>query len=291
MRQCDLSGWADFSNARKYGFTLFLAAAMVGAAQRASAATPALAVNRNATLLQLIDQADPIVKIVMVILLIASVLTWTLWIGKTAELRRAANLLRQDTATLRCGDSLKQIETVKYWAIAEMVQTATLELQKGGPAPTRRSLDAIEERVAAQLPVIESRAIHHTLRGTNILASIGATAPFIGLAGTVWGIMNSFLGISQSHLTSLTVVAPGIAEALLATAMGLAAAIPAVLIYNHLSRSIAGYRRMLAEASMLTLCVLSREIELRTPAQASAEVTSPASRGQMESVRAELKRV
>jgi biopolymer transport protein ExbB len=301
VRQCDLSRWTDLGGACRRGFTLFLAVTLLGAAQGASAATQSVAINRSS--LQLIEQADPVVKTVMVILLIASVITWTLWIAKTAELRRAARLLRKDTATLRRADILKDAEGVKYWAITEMVQAAALELQRGGPTPTRRALDGIEERVTAQLPVIESRAIHHTLRGTNTLASIGATAPFIGLAGTVWGIMNSFLGISQSHLTSVAVVAPGIAEALLATAMGLAAAIPAVLIYNHLARSIAGYRRMLAEASMLTLCTLSREVGLRTPAPAPADVasltprahaawpdSSPAADGKVET-RSELKRV
>ena len=82
-----------------------------------------------------------------------------------------------------------------------------------------------------------------------MLATIGATAPFVGLFGTVWGIMNSFIGISKSHTTNLAVVAPGIAEALLATAFGLAAAIPAVVIYNVFARSIAGYRAMLGDAS------------------------------------------
>ena len=82
------------------------------------------------------------------------------------------------------------------------------------------------------------------IRGTGILATIGATAPFVGLFGTVWGIMNSFIGISKPHTTNLAVVAPGIAEALLATALGLVAAIPAVVIYNMFSRSIAGYRAL-----------------------------------------------
>ena len=104
--------------------------------------------------------------------------------------------------------------------------------------------------------------MHRILWGTNVLASIGAISPFVGLAGTVWGIMNSFMGISRSQSTSLAVVAPGIAEALMATAIGLAAAIPAVLIYNSLSRSIAGYRRLLNEVAVLSACVLSRENEL-----------------------------
>jgi biopolymer transport protein ExbB len=95
-------------------------------------------------------------------------------------------------------------------------------------------------------------------RGTGLLATIGATAPFVGLFGTVWGIMNSFIGISESHTTNLAVVAPGIAEALLATAMGLVAAIPAVVIYNHLVRVIGGYRTLLDDASAQLLLMISR---------------------------------
>ena len=99
------------------------------------------------------------------------------------------------------------------------------------------------------------------LRGTSVLATIGATAPFVGLFGTVWGIMNSFIGISKSHTTNLAVVAPGIAEALLATAFGLAAAIPAVVIYNMFARWIAGYRAQLGDASAEVLRLVSRDLD------------------------------
>jgi biopolymer transport protein ExbB len=95
-------------------------------------------------------------------------------------------------------------------------------------------------------------------RGTGILATIGATAPFVGLFGTVWGIMNAFIGISESHTTNLAVVAPGIAEALLTTAIGLVAAIPAVVIYNHLARVIGGYKALLGDASAQLLLMISR---------------------------------
>ena len=98
-------------------------------------------------------------------------------------------------------------------------------------------------------------------RGTGVLATIGATAPFVGLFGTVWGIMNSFIGISKSQTTNLAVVAPGIAEALLATAFGLVAAIPAVIIYNHFTRSIAGYKSLVADASALVMRLLSRDLD------------------------------
>jgi biopolymer transport protein ExbB len=100
-------------------------------------------------------------------------------------------------------------------------------------------------------------------RGTGVLATIGATAPFVGLFGTVWGIMNSFIGISEAHTTNLAVVAPGIAEALLATALGLVAAIPAVVIYNHLARVIAAHRALLGDASAQVLLLVSRQRDHR----------------------------
>jgi biopolymer transport protein ExbB/TolQ len=98
------------------------------------------------------------------------------------------------------------------------------------------------------------------MRATGILATIGATAPFIGLFGTVWGITNSFIGISKLHTTNLAVVAPGIAEALLATAFGLAAAIPAVVVYNAFARAIANYRALYADACVEILNLVSRDL-------------------------------
>jgi biopolymer transport protein ExbB len=96
-----------------------------------------------------------------------------------------------------------------------------------------------------------------------VLATIGSTAPFVGLFGTVWGIMNSFIGISKAQTTNLAVVAPGIAEALLATAFGLVAAIPAVVIYNVFSRQIAGYRGLLGDASAEIQRLVSRDLDRR----------------------------
>ena len=119
--------------------------------------------------------------------------------------------------------------------------------------------DGFKERVALRLERVEAAMSRRISRGTGVLATIGATAPFVGLFGTVWGIMNSFIGISESHTTNLAVVAPGIAEALLATALGLVAAIPAVVIYNHLARSIAAYRALLGDASAQLILLVSRE--------------------------------
>ena len=114
--------------------------------------------------------------------------------------------------------------------------------------------------------------------GTGLLATIGANAPFVGLFGTVWGIMNSFIGISQSKTTNLAVVAPGIAEALLATAIGLVAAIPAVIIYNVFARAIASYRAILSDASGEVLQHLSRDLERDALSRAAmADGTAPRS--------------
>ena len=131
--------------------------------------------------------------------------------------------------------------------------------------------------MASRLERIEANRGRQMIRGTGLLATIGATAPFVGLFGTVWGIMNSFIGISKSQTTNLAVVAPGIAEALLATAFGLAAAIPAVVIYNHFSRQTAAYRAVLADASAEVLRLVSRDIE-RTAAAAPPSSTAPAAR-------------
>jgi len=238
------------------------------------AATPAsaqsFAVTHNLSLTSMVTEADPLVKLVMAILLMASIATWTLWIAKSAELAAAKRQLRHDVKVLDQAASLRAAASVTYSASTAMIELAQREMQRGG------SPDGIKERVAVRLTVIETNAIQSVLGGVNILASIGATSPFIGLAGTVWGIMNSFIGISKAHATNLAIVAPGIAEALLATAMGLMAAIPAVLIYNVLARSIAGYRRQIAEVAALAACALSRELEGQTASPRDAEARPPA---------------
>jgi biopolymer transport protein ExbB len=135
------------------------------------------------------------------------------------------------------------------------------------------STEREKQKLVARLERIEASYGRRILRGTGVLATIGATAPFVGLFGTVWGIMNSFIGISKSHTTNLAVVAPGIAEALLATAFGLAAAIPAVVIYNMFARSIAGYRATLGDSAAEVLRLVSRDLE-----RAAAAPSSPTRR-------------
>ena len=262
------SGFRNRTSGSVLGVLALLVPSLTPAAAMASSPTAVLVtrdgtllVTRNVGIFEMIGHADPIVKFVMLLLLIASITSWSIWLAKTLELTSAKRRLKKDYGRLYTAEDFAQTEPIEYPVIRGMVRTAQAELKRGGPTPSWHAVQGMEERVASLLLVLESEAMHRVLRWTNLLASIGAVAPFVGLAGTVWGIMNSFLGISKSQSTSLAVVAPGIAEALLATAFGLAAAIPAVLIYNSLSRAIAGYRRLLNSAAQLTLCVMSREAE------------------------------
>jgi biopolymer transport protein ExbB len=201
--------------------------------------------------------ADIIVKAVMIGLAFASLVTWTIWLAKTIELRVAQHLARRRIRTLEEGGSLAEAVHAcdrKRDAVAQLILSTGREAELSAGIVD----DGFKERVALRLERVEAAMTRQISRGAGILATIGATAPFVGLFGTVWGIMNAFIGISESHTTNLAVVAPGIAEALLATAFGLVAAIPAVVIYNHLARVIAGYRALLGDASAQLLLLVSR---------------------------------
>jgi biopolymer transport protein ExbB len=214
--------------------------------------------------------ADIIVKAVMIGLVFASVLTWTIWLAKTLELFAARRRLARAHDVLEAARSLGEAAQPASQAspqVARLISAVEGELRR---SPDRRDAAGIKERIAARFERIEASVGRQMLRGTSILATIGATAPFVGLFGTVWGIMNSFIGISKLHTTNLAVVAPGIAEALLATAFGLAAAIPAVVIYNMFSRSIAQYRALYADTSVEIMTLVSRDLVHRYPAAAPA---------------------
>ena len=203
--------------------------------------------------------ADVVVKVVMVGLVIASVVTWTVWLAKTIELLKARRKLRSAVDAL---SAVKTLANARQSNIEEPVASfyaaAVDELRLSDGSMDK---DGLKERIASRLERVEAALSRRISRGTGVLATIGATAPFVGLFGTVWGIMNSFIGISKSHTTNLAVVAPGIAEALLATALGLAAAIPAVVIYNLFSRQITSYRAALADASASVLRLVSRDLD------------------------------
>ena len=205
--------------------------------------------------------ADVVVKAVMVGLAFASVLTWTIWFAKAIELMKARRRMRAEIMTLAQVRSWSEVGARmngRSNGTAALLRAADAELRLSADA---MSPEGVKERIASRLERLEAAAGRQMIRGTGILATIGATAPFVGLFGTVWGIMNSFIGISKSHTTNLAVVAPGIAEALLATALGLVAAIPAVVMYNMFSRWIAGYRALHADAAAEILRIISRDLD------------------------------
>jgi biopolymer transport protein ExbB len=204
--------------------------------------------------------AVPLVKIVMVGLAFASLVTWTVWLAKTIELWNARRAARQGMEVLARAKSLRAAEkefSQTASPVARFVAAAAGEADRSDAlAP-----EGVKDRAATLLSRIEAQAGRAIARGIGVLATIGATAPFVGLFGTVWGIMDSFIGISKTNTTNLAVVAPGIAEALLATAMGLFAAIPAVVMYNAFARGITGYRAQLGDAAAEVLRHLSRDLD------------------------------
>jgi biopolymer transport protein ExbB len=215
--------------------------------------------------------ADRVVKGVMIGLALASVMTWTVWLAKSLELLTALSANRRLLQLIEAAPSLDAAAKASEGSrtsTAELVQAAIMEAQ----LTAGTGAEGLKERVASRLERIEAGAARRMTRGTGLLATIGSTAPFVGLFGTVWGIMNSFIGISRAQTTNLAVVAPGIAEALLATAIGLVAAIPAVVIYNLFARWIAGYRALLADAAAEVARHVSRDLDrARRPHLRAAE--------------------
>ncbi|MFG1227043.1 tonB-system energizer ExbB [Xanthobacter autotrophicus NCIMB 11399] len=214
--------------------------------------------------------ADMVVKVVMLGLAFASVLTWSVWFAKSLELlfarRAVARTLKALRGAVTLSDAAAEMPKRNSPATAT-VRAALAEWHASAGLP----VDGIKERVAVALSRIEAKAGRRMTAGTGVLATIGATAPFVGLFGTVWGIMNSFIGISKAQTTNLAVVAPGIAEALLATAIGLVAAIPAVVIYNVFARAIAAYKANLADTSAEVMRHLSRDLD-RAAIEGEAEL-------------------
>lgn len=214
--------------------------------------------------------ADWVVKSVMISLAVASVLTWTVWLAKSLQLfgarARAKRGLKAVTNARQLRDALQALEN-RGGVVATMVRAAQHEVSLSDAAIDQVGGEGVKERVGSALARIEAGAGRRMSKGTGVLASIGSTAPFVGLFGTVWGIMNSFIGIAETQTTNLAVVAPGIAEALLATAIGLVAAIPAVIIYNVFARSVTGYRQLLADAGAGIERLVSRDLDFRKSAR------------------------
>jgi biopolymer transport protein ExbB len=211
-------------------------------------------------------QADVVVKTVMLGLAFASLLTWTILLAKSLQIidakRRAKAAQKVISQTRTLSEAVKRLAG-KTGTGVMLAQAADEEVQLSLGALAQTDGSGLKERVTSRLSRIESAAGRRLSRGTGLLATIGSTAPFVGLFGTVWGIMNAFIGISQAQTTNLAVVAPGIAEALLATAMGLVAAIPAVVVYNVFARSITSYRHQLGDLAATIERLISRDLDYR----------------------------
>jgi biopolymer transport protein ExbB len=205
--------------------------------------------------------ADIIVQAVMVGLAFASLVTWTIFIAKMIELSVIRGKLRAALATIGEARSLAEAQFAlgaKGSVLSSLLAAAMREARLSAGIS---SDSGIKERAASSFAEIVRAEARRVRLGMGLLATIGATSPFVGLFGTVWGIMNSFIGISKSQTTNLAVVAPGIAEALLATAFGLVAAIPAVIIYNHFTRVTKGYLEQVSRASGAAGRLLSRDLD------------------------------
>ena len=205
--------------------------------------------------------ADVVVKAVMIGLAFASLVTWTIFIAKMVELAVVQRKVRSALTKIADARSLAEAQFAlgsKGSVLASFLAAAMREARLSAGI----SSDAgIKERAASSFAEIVRAEARRIRLGMGLLATIGATSPFVGLFGTVWGIMNSFIGISKSQTTNLAVVAPGIAEALLATAIGLVAAIPAVIIYNHFARVTKGYLELVNRASGAAGRLLSRDLD------------------------------
>jgi biopolymer transport protein ExbB len=205
--------------------------------------------------------SDILVKAVMVGLAFASLVTWTIFIAKMIELSLVQRRLRAALGKISDSRSLAEAQFV-LGASATILSSLLSAAMREARLSAGISSDAgIKERAASSFAEIVRAEARRIRLGMGLLATIGATSPFVGLFGTVWGIMNSFIGISKSQTTNLAVVAPGIAEALLATALGLVAAIPAVIIYNHFARLTKGYLELVARSSGAAGRLLSRDLD------------------------------
>jgi biopolymer transport protein ExbB len=253
-------------------------AAPAQAAQPAQAAAPADAAatpgDREGKLLKaaaaelrelspwsMFKSADVLVKAVMIGLAFASLVTWTIFIAKMIELTVVQRKLRAALAKIADARSLAEAQFAlgsKGSVLASLLAAAMREARLSAGITSDAG---IKERAASRFTEIVRAEARRIRLGMGLLATIGATSPFVGLFGTVWGIMNSFIGISKAQTTNLAVVAPGIAEALLATAIGLVAAIPAVIIYNHFTRVTKGYMELVSRASGAAGRLLSRDLD------------------------------
>ncbi|MDE1936623.1 tonB-system energizer ExbB [Bradyrhizobium sp.] len=219
--------------------------------------------------------ADIIVKAVMIGLAFASLVTWTIFIAKIFELSFVRRRLRAALGKIAESRSLAEAQFALGANGSVLSQLLSAAMREARLSAGISSDAGVKERAASSFAEIVRAEARRIRLGMGLLATIGAISPFVGLFGTVWGIMNSFIGISKSQTTNLAVVAPGIAEALLATAFGLVAAIPAVIIYNHFARVTKGYLELVSRSSGAAGRLLSRDLD-RTHVSPASRVNSRA---------------
>ncbi len=220
------------------------------------------------SVISLFLQADTIVKIVMLLLLGASFWTWAIIFDKWLRLRRLRSQAKQFEESFWSGGSLEtlfdRLEGKTPDPMSALFVAAMREWRRSaakGLVQTEHMRASLQERIERVMDITLGREVDQLERHMTFLASVGSSAPFVGLFGTVWGIMNSFASIAASKNTTLAVVAPGIAEALFATALGLVAAIPAVLAYNKLSSEIGRFSNRLEAFAGEFGAILSRQLE------------------------------
>jgi biopolymer transport protein ExbB len=230
-------------------------------AESSSAVKSALTVPRELSPWSMFMSADVVVKAVMIGLAFASLITWTIFIAKMIELSVVQQKVRSALKKISDARSLAEAQFVLGSKEGVLPSLLSASMREARLSAGISSDAGIKERAALSCAEIVRAEARRVRFGMGLLATIGATSPFVGLFGTVWGIMNSFIGISKAQTTNLAVVAPGIAEALLATAIGLVAAIPAVIIYNHFARVTKGYLELVNRASGAAARLLSRDLD------------------------------
>ena len=227
-------------------------------------------VSTNLSIASLFLQADSIVKMVLFILLLASFWSWAVIFDKTLRLRRLRLAASSFEENFWSGGSLDDLyDRVGQRPIDPMSAVFAAAMREWRRSAAKGLLNtalmrsSLQQRIERVMNVTVGREMDRVERFMAFLATVGSTAPFVGLFGTVWGIMNSFSSIAAAKNTSLAVVAPGIAEALFATALGLVAAIPAVVAYNKLSNDFGRYAGRLEAFATEFGAILSRQLDER----------------------------
>lgn len=249
---------------RLAGFLVVLPGMAV--AQEGGGDAPHTALHAPVPVVEMLLAAHWVVQGVSLLLGLGLFAVVTVLIFKLGELWLAGHRLRMSLAAVARAGSLEDAGKMlagRACVGAGMAAAAVEEFSLALPMVAQSGAAGVKERVRARVERIAGRAVARLRRGTGVLATVAAVAPFVGLFGTVWGIMSSFLAISAEGTTNLAVVAPGIAEALLVTGFGLVAAIPAVVVYNAVQRRIAVLRQGMADMAVALEVLLSRDLDRR----------------------------